>query len=185
MPENNSVYILATRCGVLSSPSRVGSSPIASRMSTIAFSMRCLCIIYPVLMRFGNRSQPRHVVYPGTASATASIASIVDSISTVWEVMLLTAKSGSLSPLPVMIHTTRCLDRFNPWLTILIRPATEAAEAGSPKIPSRPPSHAPSRYSPAAHRHRWGHWCGCIRGCTRAAGLYAPSHTRSSGNQTS
>ena len=53
------------------------------------------------------------LLYTGDRVA-ASTASMVGSTSMVWAVTLLTARSGSLRPVPVMIHTTRWSARFNP-----------------------------------------------------------------------
>src|SRR5688572_4921893 len=47
------------------------------------------------------------------------------------------ARSGSLSPWPVSVHTMVPSSRTSPSLTVRMSPATDAAEAGSAKTPSR------------------------------------------------
>ena len=58
--------------------------------------------------------------------------------------ILVFARSGSFNPFPVMTHTIVSLVNFCPNLDNLINPAKEAAEAGSPNIPS---SDASNRYA--------------------------------------
>src|SRR5919106_3292555 len=87
---------------------------------------------FDALLLYDMSSSVHNVV----ENATSSTASMLGSTSMVWALTLLIARSGSLRPDPVMTHTTRCPLKFKPWRTIFIKPATEAADAGSPNTPS-------------------------------------------------
>ena len=49
---------------------------------------------------------------------------------------LLTARSGSFRPFPVQMQTILLSWRSNPWRCIFTKPANDAADAGSQKMPS-------------------------------------------------
>src|SRR5699024_1169122 len=79
--------------------------------------------------RTGHHARPRAASTAAGSTDTVATSGITDR-----------AVSGSLSPLPVTVHTTVWPGVIVPSAWAASRPATEDAEAGSTNTPSRAPS---------------------------------------------